>query len=76
MGIIGCGIMVAGLVAGTLFAGVWLSIGVIAAGLLLVAAASWKQHKKNKLLRHGKLPILLPRFRRCRTSNKNTCIFP
>lgn len=48
MGIIGCGIMVAGLVAGALFAGVWLSLGVIAAGLLLVAAASWKQHKKEQ----------------------------
>lgn len=48
MCIIGCGIMVAGLAAGALFSGVWLSLGVIAAGLLLVAAANWRQHKKEQ----------------------------
>lgn len=48
MWIIGGGIMVTGLVAGALFAGFWVSIGIIAAGLLIVTAASWREHIKEQ----------------------------
>ena len=48
MWVIGGGIVIAGLMAGALFAGFWAAIVSIAAGLLIIAAASWKEHIKEQ----------------------------
>ena len=48
MVIIGGGIMMAGLVAGALFAHIWVALSIVTAGLLFMAAASWREHKKEQ----------------------------
>ena len=55
MGIVGCGVMLAGLVAGALFGGVWVSIATIGIGCIIAAAASWRQSYKEQAAASRKL---------------------
>ena len=55
MVIIGCGLMLTGLIAGALFGCIWVSLGIIGIGCILAAAGSWIQHTREQAVLHRKL---------------------